>query len=1063
MMTRLTRKGAATASAMLCLTLPAAFLALHTGCSSDPSAYEDPAPSISAFTTGTRLTPTDPFVPTQTGTTYTIAAGGTALLRANFGVKNGTAVVTPGNIAVQSNVPFEIPNVTATTTYTLTVTSGDGQKATATCIVNVSAAPSGLTYAQENVTYYAGVQIPTNTATVLGDTPMAFTSSPSLPAGLSFDSTGNIIGTPQTPVAQGTYTVTAENSVGRTTRDIQITVAATPLNFTISPGSIALGGSAILGWDADDVPGLFSSVTISANPADSSLTSTFTLAGTDNVSPAVTTTYTISATPATGGPAVSRSVNLTVGAAPVTITGFTANPTVVKMGEATTLEWAYTGIAQDLRLDGASVLSSLSQSVTPSRRQTYTLAGSNSENVTPSIATVEAAARGLELLAGKPGGGGGRNGKGEWASFTAPQSVAADASGNLYVADTNNNMFRKITPLGEVTTIAGQYGVQGASDGTAGDPLTATFKSPRGIFPDSQGYIWLCDSANGLLRVITPAHDVKTVTGYGTLPVPTTPPTSPNQITITSNDGTTAVGYIADYKTAGIIKVTVNLATMAATTTTIAGFTASGPSGICSDANGIVYALDTKVGLIKAIKNDTVYNLTGHGITFTAPYGAAAVTNGTSTYVLVAEPGSTTVPDNRVYRFTVDNSGATPMAVAGSGITLAGSATLGAADGAGDVATFCGPQGITVVGTTAYVVDAKNKLVATVPPSLPSTSPVSLFNNTIRALTNVKDAASSADVTVTTFAGASRVAAQGNVPATGTATATNARFNNPQGMVVDPSGNIYLADTGNNKIRKITPAGVVSNYPNDAATFSNPIMVSLDTAGNLFVLERGTTSCTLQKVATDGTLSAIAATGLSKDCGALVASPDGTYLFLTDVTKVKRVTVSDGTVLPSTATFTKLVGITMDDANTLYVVDPSLIKSLSAIDAATATTVAGSASGFLDDATGTTAKLNQPNGIVFVKDGAQGYLFVSDFYNSAVRKVTLGGTNPVATLLGRPNAGGTTAGQLGAIPGRVLGDQDASNPEGGLNRPQSIAVTNKGDLLLTMNETIMQLTAPLNK
>lgn len=1061
MMTRITRKGAATASAMLCLTLPAAFLALHTGCSSDPSAYEDPAPSISAFTTGTRTTPTDPFVPTPTGTTYTIAAGGTALFRANFGVKNGTAIVTPGNIAVQSNVLFEIPNVTTTTTYTLTVTSDNGQKATATCTVNVSAAPSGLTYAHENVTYYADVQIPTNTATVFGNTPMTFSSSPTLPTGLSFNSTGSIIGTPQVPVIPKTYTITAENSVGTTTRDIQITVAATPLSFTISPGAIALGGNAILGWDADDVPGLFSSVTVTANPADSSLASTFSLAGTDNVSPAVTTTYTLSATPATGGPAVSRSVNLTVGPAPVTITSFTANPTFVKMGEETTLAWAYTGTPQDLSLDGASVLSSLSQKVIPSRRQTYTLSGSNAENITPSIATIDVAARGLELLAGKVGGGGMRDGKGEWASFTAPQSVAADASGNIYIADTNNHMFRKITPLGEVTTLAGQYGVQGYSDGTVGDPLTATFKSPRGISLDNQGYIWLCDSANGLLRVITPTNTVKTVTGYGTIP-PTTA-TSPNQITITSNDGTTAVGYIADYRASGIIKVTINLATMAATTTTIAGFTASGPSGICSDTNGIVYALDTKVGLVKAIKNDTVYDLTGHGITFTAPYGAAAITSGTSTYVLVAEPGSATVPDNRVYRFTVDNSGATPTVVAGSGITLAGSATLGAADGAGDVATFCGPQGIAVVGTTAYVADAKNKLATTVPPSLPSTSPVSIFSNTIRALTNVRDAAGPADVTVTTFAGASRVAAQGNMPVTGTATVGNARFNNPQGMVVDASGNTYLADTGNNKIRKITPAGVVSNYPNDAATFSNPIMVSLDTAGNLFVLERGTTSCTLQKVATDGTLSAIAATGLSQNCGALVASPDGTSLFLTDVTKVKRVTVSDGTVLPSTATFTKLVGITMDDANTLYVVDASLIKSLSAIDAATATTLAGSVSGFLDDATGTTAKFNQPNGLVFVKDGAQGYLFVSDFYNSAVRKVTLGGTYPVLTLLGRPNASGSTAGQLGAIPGRVLGDQDVSNPEGGLNRPQSIAVTNKGDLLLTTNDTIMQLSAPLEK
>ncbi|MBK7292863.1 MAG: putative Ig domain-containing protein [Holophagaceae bacterium] len=170
---------------------------------------------------------------------------------------------------------------------------------------------SGLTYTHEDATYYAGVRITDNpVATITGDAPLTYTVNPALPSGLTLNpTTGAISGTPVAVTAQGTYTVTATNAViaSSTTRDLKITVAATPISFTASPTTLAPGSSTVLTWDANSVPGIFTAVTISATPADITLPATFTLAGTANVTPMVTTTYTLTATPAGGGAAITKT------------------------------------------------------------------------------------------------------------------------------------------------------------------------------------------------------------------------------------------------------------------------------------------------------------------------------------------------------------------------------------------------------------------------------------------------------------------------------------------------------------------------------------------------------------------------------------------------------------------------------------------------------------------------------------------------------------------------------------------------------------------------------------
>lgn len=1032
-------------------------------------------------TTTYTLTVTDGAGRTTTSTTLvevlgaqdtTITTTGDTAGKVTKGATNLTATVPAGDS--RNKFAWSITNGTITGgqgTRAITYTAGTtvGAQVTLSCTVTnaanlassgsktldiIDVAPAGLAYSSNPATYYANVAITPNAPSSTGGTVVSYAVNPALPTGLSLDTTtGVITGTPTAQTAQATYTITATNSGGAATTGLVITVNPQPaVSFTASPATIAPGGTSILSWTID-------SSIASVSITDGTTTyGPFTASGTQNVSPTANKTYTLTATLKGGGTYTAPAVTVSINTTPLAISAFTGP--LVKFGETSTLTWTVAGLPLTQTLDGSSIpASARSTDVKPVRRQSFTLAASNSATNTSS--TVSVPARGVDLVAGKPGGMGSRDGVGSWASFQTPQSIAADASGNLYVADTFNYMFRKITPTGVVTTIAGSAYTSGSTDAT-GNPLNATFNNPRGIFPDGKGYIWLCDSGNGKLRVLTPSGDVKTVSGYGG----SSTTNSPNQIVIISNDGTTAIGYIADYQIGGIVKVSIDLASMAATPTTISGFTAKGPSGICADANGIVYALDTKVGAVRAIKNDTVYALTGHGITFTAPYGVAALANGTTTQVFVAEPG-TSGSDNRIYRFTVDTSGSSPAAVASSGITLAGSATVGAADGAGNVATFAGPQGIVIVGTTAYVTDSMTN-AGTITNFMPATAATSnVKNQTIRAISNVKDATTAADVMVSTFVGASRLATRGNVPATGSALAADARFSTPQGLVTAPDGSIFVADAGNNKVRKIAIDGTVTNYPNDAATFTTPIALALDTNGTLYVLEKGTSSCTLQKVSSDGTKAAIAATGLSTSAAGLIVDSTATYLYITDNTKLKQVKIADATVVASTATFSKLVGITQDDAGLIYVVDGSTIKSLATIGAASATTIAGvgtTTSGFLDNATGTAAKFNQPNGITFLKDGSSSYLFVSDFYNSAVRMVSLSGTNAVTTIIGRPNTTATTtANFFGMAQGRLLGNEDAANPEGGMYRPQSIAVTPTGDLVLCTNDTVMQITAPLGK
>jgi DNA-binding beta-propeller fold protein YncE len=198
------------------------------------------------------------------------------------------------------------------------------------------------------------------------------------------------------------------------------------------------------------------------------------------------------------------------------------------------------------------------------------------------------------------------NGTGDAASFWNPTGVAVDSAGNVYVADESNNQIRMITPGGAVTVFAGSpTGAIGDSNGTGS---TASFSAPNGIAIDSSGNLWVTDSGNNEIREITTPGAVVT-TPYGN---PTAGKTNANGNTAQFHtptaiavDPTSGNLFVADAGNNEIreINVTTTAVTLFAGSAggtagsgngTGSGASFSAPSGIAIDATGNLYIADTK-------------------------------------------------------------------------------------------------------------------------------------------------------------------------------------------------------------------------------------------------------------------------------------------------------------------------------------------------------------------------------------------------------------------------------------------------------------------------------------
>lgn len=135
-----------------------------------------------------------------------------------------------------------------------------------------------------------------------------------------------------------------------------------------------------------------------------------------------------------------------------------------------------------------------------------TISDANVNNVSVTCVALPA----LALFAGSMEEAGSLDGSGAKARFFYPGGIATDSAGNFYVADTNNGTVRKITPTGVVSTLAGTARVFGYTDGIG---AAASFDRPRGIATDSAGNVYVADAGNNIIRKITPTGTVSTLAG----------------------------------------------------------------------------------------------------------------------------------------------------------------------------------------------------------------------------------------------------------------------------------------------------------------------------------------------------------------------------------------------------------------------------------------------------------------------------------------------------------------------------------------------------------------------
>lgn len=270
----------------------------------------------------------------------------------------------------------------------------------------------------------------------------------------------------------------------------------------------------------------------------------------------------------------------------------------------------------------------------------------------------------VTTIAGLAGVSGNTDAAGSLARFSNPTALTVDSGGNIYVTDTSNDDIRKITPAGVVSTLAGQPGVAGVLDGLGS---AAQFNGPQGIAVDNQGDLFVSDTKNHTIRLVTAAGNVTTIAGKAGF-----------------NGSVDDVGVFARF---------------------------GAPTGITLDNRNNYYVVDAAFSTVRQITfNHFDYTVS----TLAGSAGTTGSADGTGTSALFNQPEGITTNGNGTL-FVTDTLNDTLRQVTTAGVvtTLAGSAgNPGGVDGLGTAAQFNTPTGVAMNGLgTLYIADSKNDTI----------------------------------------------------------------------------------------------------------------------------------------------------------------------------------------------------------------------------------------------------------------------------------------------------------------------------------------------------------------
>lgn len=482
------------------------------------------------------------------------------------------------------------------------------------------------------------------------------------------------------------------------------------------------------------------------------------------------------------------------------------------------------------------------------------------------------------------------NGNQRIASFGHPFGIALDSSNNVYVADSDLNLIRKISS-GIVSTLAGDNNINditaGTNSGSAnGTGTAARFNFPTALATDAAGNVYVADTSNYLVRLITPAGVVTNFAGTGTSgtngsPGTNTVPVSGLQFgypTGIAVDSATNV-YVVDNSNQLVVQITPsgNVSTMAGQLGGIGdgdGIHESPavrfkyPWGIAIDFETNLYIGDAGNATVREISFDSMlddFELS----TLAGPdesYGLQdSVTNGAG--ARLDQPGAVAVDGSgNIYVADTVNNCIRQITPGGSVETIAGDGFAGFRDSTTNAAAeFDGPTGLCIDGATnIYVADFNNSTVRMISPmitNISGTNFTSWVTVTIAGQPLVYGASNAAVGTNATFDGPFGIALDsatnlyvtdnGNklvrLIAAGTfavstyaGTNTNSEFSDPLGIAVDSNTNVYVADDGNNAVFEVSSNGGVANFSTNLANLLNyPWAIAVDTNNNVYVANTG--------------------------------------------------------------------------------------------------------------------------------------------------------------------------------------------------------------------------------
>lgn len=634
------------------------------------------------------------------------------------------------------------------------------------------------------------------------------------------------------------------------------------------------------------------------------------------------------------------------------------------------------------------------------------------------------------------------------ADLDSPEGVALDSSGNVYIADTANNVVRKVSSSGTITTIAGN-GSQGYS-GDGGSATSAELDQPAGVAVDSSGNVYVADSGNNVIRRITPSGTITTIAGTGVAgfsgdggPATSAQLNNPLGLAVTSG-GNLEVADSGNDVVRQISLSTGDISTVAGEGG-VSGYGGDGglatdatlnfPEGVTSDSSGdllisdtfnnVVREVSSSTGNISTIAGDGTQGFAGDGGTATSgelnhPIG---LTVGATGYLLIADSGN--------YRIRKVSSG--------------------------DISTYAGTGWANYAGDGALGTDAMASLPAGV--AVNGSGNIAMADsadNVVREL-NV----STGDVTTVAGDGVAGFSGDGGL-------ATSAKLSNPSGVAFDAAGDLFISDSGNSRIREVNVSTArISTYAGNgtqgyagdggsatSAELCQPGGLSVDSSGDLFIADE--CNNVIREVSSSGTITTVAGGTGSGDASSVSQVPSGMWvasgaLFVADSSHdvVRKIVLSTGAEsvvagkgdpgfsgngsLATSAMLDDPVSVVTDSTGNLYIDDEGnnevrvVNHSTGDISAFAGNGTAGYSG---DGGSATSAEVRSPSGIGI---DSSGDIFIADSGNDVVREVSAS-SGHISTI-----AGDGTLGYSG---------DGGSATSAELDDPVAVALDSSGDLFI---------------